>query len=74
MRAGNEAMHYYELPRRGREAENMSEQAEKRGGRVRIRTGADGAERGGKRPEPPGLEGGGGARSQSSAEPGHGGM
>lgn len=34
---------------------------------MRIRTGADGAERGSERPEPSGLEGGGGARSQSSS-------
>ena len=41
---------------------------------MRIRTGAYGAERGSERLEPPGLEGGEGARSQSSAEPSHGGI
>jgi hypothetical protein len=44
---------------------------EDRGGIVRILTGAGGAERGSEGPEPASLEGGGGARSQASAEPGH---
>lgn len=66
-RAGNEAS--YCESARGCRGHGQSDGMASRGvrGGLRIRTGADGAERGSERPEPSGHEGGGGARSQSSS-------